>query len=218
MLFCLFETDRCNTRRNTTLTTNSPTLRRFQPLVTPSLAYPEDGIDLNRSKSRSFSFRRRSSLWTTFHLLRRGRWYTTRSRTDSNSTVQEEEEDSKERVVVEDDDDEEEEEDNIVEDTRSNQTANEEEDSEDSAAAVESNNTRHDSRDDDARIHPPPARNNRVVRRVVVVLGKPLLRLPSSSLSSFSFLSLTSSLRLLVGFHLHLVQPNTLLLLSCLRV
>ena len=107
MLFCLFETDRCNTRRNTTLTTNSPTLRRFQPLVTPSLAYPEDGIDLNRSR-RSFSFRRRSSFWTTFHLLRRGSWYTTRSRTDSNSTVQEEEDNNKERVVVEDDDEEEE--------------------------------------------------------------------------------------------------------------
>ena len=63
-------------------------------------------MDLNRSR-RSFSFRRRSSFWTTFHLSR-GRWYTTRSRTDWNSTVQEEEDNNKERVVVEDEEEDEE--------------------------------------------------------------------------------------------------------------
>ena len=69
---------------------------------------------MNRSR-RSFSFRRRSSFWTTFHLLRRGRWYTTRSRTDSNSTVQDDTD------SYSDDDKE--------EDTCSSQTDEEEEDS-----------------------------------------------------------------------------------------
>ena len=119
MTLCFFETDRCNTRRNTTLTVISRAPRRFQPHVMPNLARLEDGMDLSLSGPRFwFSFPRRSSFcWTTFDLP----WCTSRTRTDSNSTVLEEGMEDNTDCAGN----------SVVAGTRNNQTADEE-DSEDS--------------------------------------------------------------------------------------
>lgn len=106
--FYLFETDQCNTQRNTTPVINSPTPRHFQLLVTPSPAHPEGEMD--RCYFCCFSFSRCFSS-TTFGFQR----YKTRSRTDSNSTVQDGTDSYSD--------------DNKEEDTRSSQTDEEEEDS-----------------------------------------------------------------------------------------
>lgn len=121
MTLCFFETDRCNTRRNTTLTVNSRAPRRFQPHVMPNLARLEDGMDLSLSGPPRFwfSFPRRSSFcWTTFDLP----WCTSRTRTDSNSTVQEERTEDNTDCAGN----------SVVEGTRNNQTADEEDSEEDS--------------------------------------------------------------------------------------